>query len=118
MGRRTRGKDLEIVMVVGDSDASFLSMVEGLYRGVVWRDEKVIKELMNELRVVWTGEANKWKKCGKDEKDRDRVRELALVMWMVVGEVISVESLIWNSLHFGIKAIIPLRRTKSTLVNH
>lgn len=43
MGRRTRSRDLEMVMEVGGSVANFSVVVEGIYRGVVGRDKKVGK---------------------------------------------------------------------------
>lgn len=55
--------------------------------------------------------------CDEREKARDRMKELALVKWMGVGEVTSAKLLIHSSLHFRTKAIIPLCRTMSTLMS-
>lgn len=49
MGRRTRSRDLTIVIKVGGDYADFLAVVEGMDSGVVERDEKVAKELIDEF---------------------------------------------------------------------
>lgn len=49
MGRRTRSRDLTIVIKVGGDYADFLAVIEGMDSGVVERDEKVAKELIDEF---------------------------------------------------------------------
>lgn len=65
-------------MEVDGGDVDFLTLVEGLDGGVVWRDTMVGKELLDEFWIVWGRHAKKWKKYRKSEKIIDMVRELAL----------------------------------------
>lgn len=49
MGKRTRGRDLQIIMEVGGGDADFPITIEGLNKSVVRRDEMLAKKFIDEF---------------------------------------------------------------------
>lgn len=63
MGIYARGRDLNIFVIVGVGDGNFPTMVEGLDRRVVKRENEFGKELVNEFRVIRKRKSRKLKKC-------------------------------------------------------
>lgn len=118
MGKHATCRYMNIFMKVSSGDVDFLVMIKGLVRGMFIKDKMVYKELIDEFCIIWVGEFKKWKKSGKDEKVRDRVRETFLIKWMGFSEVVGVEQLVCCSLHFEMKEVILLCRTTTMILSH